>query len=427
MEDLALYLLKSALCITIFLGVYWCFLKNETFFRFNRYFLVAGLICAILLPFYTYTYELKINAAVSQASPDFAIPIVGQENFFVYYLAVVYALIACFLLGRHVFGLLKIKRVVARSGYRAIEDCRLVSTPEFKSSFSVFNYIFFDTSETLSDAEKEMILKHEMTHVNQRHWADLLLAQLLCTLQWFNPLAWWYLKAIRQNHEFLADEAVLQQGNSVAGYRAVLVNHYVGTRVFAISSSFIGFPQQRIKMLAKPASGGIRKIAVLIVFPAVAIFIWAFSEAKVIITPPTVLVKHTAPVPVKTAVPILSEGETIPVPKKKVLSSADKKKTISPKETIIKEVLVKEPEIALPVEGQNPPPVLASAPPVVKEEVTTVQAKPLYFLNGKEVTGDINSIDPNNIASIHVLKDQKAVESYGERGKNGAILIYTKK
>ena len=51
---------------------------------------------------------------------------------------------------------------------------------------------------------------------------------------------------------------------------------------------------------------------------------------------------------------------------------------------------------------------------------------PLYIVDGKEIK-EINSINPNNIESISVLKDKRSTAVYGEKGKNGVILITTKK
>ena len=51
----------------------------------------------------------------------------------------------------------------------------------------------------------------------------------------------------------------------------------------------------------------------------------------------------------------------------------------------------------------------------------------LYILDGKEVTSEeVNAISPNDIESVSVLKDENAVKLYGEKGKNGVIIIKTK-
>ena len=53
-------------------------------------------------------------------------------------------------------------------------------------------------------------------------------------------------------------------------------------------------------------------------------------------------------------------------------------------------------------------------------------SEPLYIVNGIE-TNSLENIDPNDIENISVLKDKSATELYGEKGKNGVILVTTKK
>jgi TonB-linked SusC/RagA family outer membrane protein len=51
---------------------------------------------------------------------------------------------------------------------------------------------------------------------------------------------------------------------------------------------------------------------------------------------------------------------------------------------------------------------------------------PLYVVDGVPFTGFINSINPNDIASMTVLKDAAATAIYGSRGANGVIVITTR-
>jgi hypothetical protein len=56
------------------------------------------------------------------------------------------------------------------------------------------------------------------------------------------------------------------------------------------------------------------------------------------------------------------------------------------------------------------------------------KVKPLYVIEGKETTEEmITNLNPDDVDSITVLKDKKAVEKYGEKGKAGVIEIYLKK
>ena len=51
---------------------------------------------------------------------------------------------------------------------------------------------------------------------------------------------------------------------------------------------------------------------------------------------------------------------------------------------------------------------------------------PLYVVDGVPYDGDISAINPNDIASLTVLKDAAANALYGARGANGVILVTTK-
>lgn len=54
------------------------------------------------------------------------------------------------------------------------------------------------------------------------------------------------------------------------------------------------------------------------------------------------------------------------------------------------------------------------------------QPQPLYVVDGEIFYSEINTINPNNIESITVLKDASAQTLYGSKGKDGVILITTK-
>jgi len=56
----------------------------------------------------------------------------------------------------------------------------------------------------------------------------------------------------------------------------------------------------------------------------------------------------------------------------------------------------------------------------------SASAEPLYVVDGFP-TGDIQTINPNDIETIDILKDASASAIYGSRGSNGVIIISTKR
>jgi hypothetical protein len=85
---------------------------------------------------------------------------------------------------------------------------RIVETSGNRAPCSFGNNIFINPS--LYDWETyNQILIHEKIHVSGRHTIDILLAEIVVILQWFNPFAWLYRKEVENNLEFLTDHSVL--------------------------------------------------------------------------------------------------------------------------------------------------------------------------------------------------------------------------
>jgi len=57
---------------------------------------------------------------------------------------------------------------------------------------------------------------------------------------------------------------------------------------------------------------------------------------------------------------------------------------------------------------------------------TKESEQPIFVVDGK-LTKSINSVDSKDIKSVFVLTDKDAIKKYGEKGKNGVVVITTKK
>lgn len=53
--------------------------------------------------------------------------------------------------------------------------------------------------------------------------------------------------------------------------------------------------------------------------------------------------------------------------------------------------------------------------------------EPLYIVDGIQIEGGLNSVSPNDIEDITILKDAASTSIYGSRGSNGIVIISTKK
>lgn len=99
------------------------------------------------------------------------------------------------------------------------------------------------------------ILIHEYTHIAQKHSYDIILIEILQTFFWFNPFLLFYRNAIQINHEFLADEAVLDTSQNIANYQYLLIEKASKGKTFNLTSQFsYSLTKKRLLMMSKTKS-----------------------------------------------------------------------------------------------------------------------------------------------------------------------------
>jgi TonB-dependent SusC/RagA subfamily outer membrane receptor len=285
MENFMLYLLKTSIWIAIFWLIYRFFLRNELFFRFNRIFLLSGLIASFGLAMCQFNYPVDIEyqpVSVFVNSQTAQIESVARHfDWITITVSGIYLSGVVLLISYHLLGLYRIRKMMKKKVDNKAYGYKIIDTHNIKSSFSLFGYVFMDMRSGMSsDVEKQLILEHEKAHIEQKHWLDIVLAQIVCTLLWFNPFAWLYLSAVKQNHEYLADRSVLKQGHSPAVYNAVLVNSTFKVPVFTLTNSFTYNKLKRITMMKKNDLKPAKKLAVLFIAPAFLAFSWAFAKPE---------------------------------------------------------------------------------------------------------------------------------------------------
>jgi len=142
------------------------------------------------------------------------------------------------------------------------------------------NYVFISQSLIKSKGYDKMI-EHEVEHVKQGHSLDVIILELLTVFQWFNPFMWMLNRAIRETHEFLADQAVLSKGVSRGEYKLLLLNQFVGDQLVIANNFNYSLIKKRIKMMSKIKSSKLAISKIVIgVLVAVALVIAFACEQK---------------------------------------------------------------------------------------------------------------------------------------------------
>lgn len=280
MGQFSLFLLKSAIWISAFTIVYLLLLKNERFHLLKRIYLLTGMVVSLTFPLINFHSPILVtntSTFVVGSLTDSAIQTeLIQKISFIEILDAVFICGAVFMLIRLIVNSLIYVIRIARSVPVIERGARIVYNDKIESSYSFFKFIFMKPLP--GSIEKEVIINHELEHIRQRHWIDILLSEIMAIFQWANPFMWLYSVYIRQNHEYLADKEAIKQSDPGI-YKAVLINHLFKSNVFALSNSFsYSLNKRRFDMMNPCEVPTVRKLKILIIIPLIGLLTLAFSE-----------------------------------------------------------------------------------------------------------------------------------------------------
>ena len=290
MTNFVNYLLESGISLSLFALVYFLFLRRETFFSINRWFLLVSIgfsafLPLLHIPFYTpqatvlqeVTVTPYINLLSSVTIYGTALSH-GAEQFVLNFSLLGYA----YLLGVAVFAgifflrVYQIIRLIAQNRVVHEGKIKLVILEKELSPFSFLNYIF--VSKNLQNTKGwEKMLEHEKQHIQQGHTFDVLVLEIVAVFQWFNPFFWMFRRALRENHEFLADQAVISHGTAPSWYKQILLNQYVGDQLVLTNNFNYSLIKSRIKMISKIKSRKIANVKILVGFVIAASLVAVFA------------------------------------------------------------------------------------------------------------------------------------------------------
>jgi len=287
MNSALIYIIESSILVSVFYLFYELFLKRDTWFRFNRYFLLFGLIFSAILPLleisassvmvnsnnqFEFNEYFDIGSTVTSFEEQ-TVSAISNPN----YILIIYLLIGSFYLGRLFYQIFKIFKTLKANEIIAYKNKKLVLLNYDSSPFSFFNYIFINKSDYSLIESRELLL-HEITHSKQLHSIDVILLELLLVLQWFNPFIYRYRLAFKEVHEYLADRGVLIANSDKIGYQRLILNQIERSFNVNLASQFnYSLTKNRIKMMTRINSGILAKFKIILVIPLIAILLMAFT------------------------------------------------------------------------------------------------------------------------------------------------------
>ena len=270
------YIIKVLLFQTLFLAVYDLLLKRETFFQWNRVYLILTSLLAYIIPLLKFE---KVQGFVPQEyvvllpevmlSPSTTI----EQNFewssllfmtlqYILWTGIIVAL-ALFLI-----KLYRIHQLISKNEKENKGNYLLVFL-ENNTAFSFFNYIFL--GKTTANESKQQIIEHELVHVQQRHSLDLLFFEIQRIVCWFNPFSYIYQHRISELHEFIADSKAIKGIDKTKYFNNLLAQTF-GVQHFSFINPFFkhSLIKKRIVMLGKNKSKEFLKLKYLLMIPVLA-------------------------------------------------------------------------------------------------------------------------------------------------------------
>jgi TonB family protein len=296
------YLAEANIYLGVFYLAYCLFLNRNTHYQLSRTYLIFSCIAAFILPVLqlgalrpvkpvgqvsaarlmtpvippqvSVTEPYQPPMVQTSATPSNLVPAGFEPHFtlqdglwYVYLLGAVVLLIMLFIKLYTLFRLTRNEQIVNESKYRVIY---LNGTDV---AFSFFNYLFIGADAPGAD----IIIRHELVHIRQKHSADIILLELLKIINWFNPLVYLLQNSLKTVHEYIADEQTAACETDALTYASFLVRNAYGDGGTSITHSFFNHNllKKRIIMLNQQRSGNLARLKYLVAIPICAALLCA--------------------------------------------------------------------------------------------------------------------------------------------------------
>ena len=264
------HVLPIAATVAVLWLVYRLLFRNSNRLKFNRFFLLTSMLLALAMPLLGLLSGMEVPqmATLKQnmfngmmlseiiVTPD-GQPVLPEvtvttdatpSRFSLWqviggiYLIGVGVMTLLFL-----FKLGKLVVLIIRSPKRKMSSCTAVFTGREQGSFSFFRYAFFPNENVDPD-----IMRHEMSHIAHHHSWDILFAEVMMILQWFNPFIYLYKKELQSLHEYQADRDVVATGVDKKNYMMLILQQCTAVDFSGMSNNFsLILTKKRIKMITK--------------------------------------------------------------------------------------------------------------------------------------------------------------------------------
>lgn len=268
------------------LALYAALFRGEKFFHVNRAYLILTLALGLIIPL----VEWPETAVPVQANwigeaiklPEFTLrpdAQQGGEMDPIQWILMGYLLGSAWMAIRYLNQLFKLALLVRNGkisrqfGYYTVADKRV------NSPFSFLNFLFWNPALDEDPDSARTIRSHELAHIRQGHSIDLIFVEITGIFFWWNPLWHAYSHAIRNIHEYLADEAAIRE-TTARDYGLLLIRQCLSPSAPVLSHGLKNHSQlqNRIAMMTKSNSPKLALAKYLTLLPLLAFLLFACAQ-----------------------------------------------------------------------------------------------------------------------------------------------------
>ncbi|PCE63166.1 M56 family metallopeptidase [Sediminicola luteus] len=286
-----IYLLKVSACALGFWLLFKTLLENTPNHQIKRWYLLLMWPIAFSIPLITFTQFVNLPPINTHPIESFPaqettyLPETVAVSFWdrlIDLLPVIYILGVLFMSVRFALNCGRLIHLKTTNPVQKTEKSLHILPIDLKVPFSFFNWLFFDRFSYLKNEIPQEVIAHEEAHARQKHSYDVFLLELLALVLWFNPFIYLALRTVKLNHEFLADNEVLNRYRNIDNYQNILLSYAQHRPVLG---STINYPslKKRFVQMNKSKNTRLNIVSYGLIIPLLVLLVYGFSTTQTVI------------------------------------------------------------------------------------------------------------------------------------------------
>lgn len=282
MKESLQYLFEMLVCSGLFALLYYTVVRGRTSYRTERFWLVGTSIASAVIPLLAIplwpAQTVFINVPVIEPTTIQLVEVAEKASRISIstVAAIIYAV-------GIVIGIALIIAEIAktlnhRNGANRSEEngIKIYSSANIRSPYSLFRSIYLP--EGLNEEERRIVVLHESIHIAHRHSAERVVMGVLKALLWINPFVWMAQHSLGEVEEFEVDRELLDKGENLTEYRKLIIKQLFGCNPDIASGLGNSLTKKRFIMMTKRRESGLgSRIRTLSIVPAAALLIATFG------------------------------------------------------------------------------------------------------------------------------------------------------